>query len=70
MLRRRRDAQAQASGQAEGRQEAHAPVAKVDIPQEAFVAALKVDVSYGFRLVHRHSGAERSEEPGIHNHRL
>jgi translation elongation factor EF-4 len=30
-------------GEAEGRQEAHAPV-RVDIPQDAFVAALKVDV--------------------------
>ena len=26
------------------RQKAHAPVGKVDIPQEAFIAALKVDV--------------------------
>jgi hypothetical protein len=42
VLRRQRHAQAQASG--EGRQEAHAPFGKVDIPQGAFIAALKVDV--------------------------
>ena len=44
VLRRRRHAQAQASRQAEGRQEAMRQFGKVDIPQEAFIAALKVDV--------------------------
>jgi hypothetical protein len=42
VLRRRHHPQAQTSGEAEGRQEDVA-VDKVDIPQEAFIAALKVD---------------------------
>jgi GTP-binding protein LepA len=42
VLRRRRDAQAQAAGEAERRQEAHeARRAVVDIPQEAFMAILE-----------------------------
>jgi translation elongation factor EF-4 len=36
-------AQAQASGEAEGRQEEERQFGKVDIPQEAFIAALKAD---------------------------
>ena len=35
--------QAEAAGETEGRQEEDASVRQVDIPQEAFIAALKVD---------------------------
>jgi translation elongation factor EF-4 len=44
MLRRRRTAQAQAAGQAGESKKRIRQFGKVDIPQEAFIAALKVDV--------------------------
>jgi len=43
VLRRRHLAQAQAAGEAEGRQEADEGVGSVEIPQEAFLAVLKVE---------------------------
>jgi GTP-binding protein LepA len=41
-LRRRRDAQAQAAGKPEGRQKRMRRVGKVEVLQEAFLAALKM----------------------------
>jgi len=43
MLRRRRDAKAQAPRQAEGGKKKMRQFGKIDIPQEAFIAALKMD---------------------------
>jgi translation elongation factor EF-4 len=43
VLTRRRHAQAQAAGEAEGKKRMR-QFGKADIPQEAFIAALKVDV--------------------------
>jgi GTP-binding protein LepA len=41
VLRRRHHAQAQAAREAEGRQEAHAQVGSVEIPQKAFLSVLR-----------------------------